>query len=61
MIPVPLFNETEHERLAWRAVALAALDELHASAIVILRQREQLAELRDERTRLARTLFGEPQ
>lgn len=44
----------------WRTLTLAALDALHEAQRTIVRQREQLAEIREERERMARGVFGGP-
>ena len=46
-----------HEREMYRAMALAALDQLHAAQREIERQRRMIAEMREERERYAREVF----
>lgn len=41
----------------YRQAMLASLDQLHEAQQTIQRQREQIAEMREERERLARTVF----
>lgn len=46
------------QRDTYRAMCQAALDQLHIAERTIARQREQLQEMRDERERIARSLFN---
>lgn len=50
---------TIHERNTWRAMTYAALDQLRAAHQEIERQRRQIAEMREERARWARSVFNE--
>lgn len=43
----------------WRLMALAALDQLHEAQQTIARQQRQIAEMREERERYARSIFSE--
>lgn len=52
-------ERANHERAIYRAMACAALDELHAAQREIERQRIQIAEMRDEQKRYARSVFGD--
>jgi hypothetical protein len=47
------------ERDSYRALACAALDQLHAANVEIERQRRMICEMREERERYARAVFGE--
>lgn len=51
---VRLILDRDHHRAMYRACFRAACDALGE----VERQRRQIAELHDERTRLARTIFG---
>lgn len=46
------------DRDTYRAIVLAALDQLHAAYRKIDQQQAQIAEMREERTRYARAAFG---
>jgi hypothetical protein len=47
------------ERDTYRAMACAALDQLHEATVEIERQRRMICEMREERERYARAVFGE--
>ncbi len=56
----PLVVTLEHEREVYRAMALAALDDLSAAYRVQDSLRAEIREMREERRRMAVAYFGEP-
>jgi hypothetical protein len=56
---IALLAQCERERALYRLMLSVALEQTRAAQLTIARQREQLAEYRDERERLARSVFSE--
>jgi histidinol dehydrogenase len=56
---IAILAQAERERALYRLMLSVSQELLHEAGRTIARQREQLREHRDERERLARSVFGE--
>lgn len=54
-----LVTEWRTQCRTYRAMAFAALDQLHEAQQTIARQQRQIAEMREERERYARSIFNQ--